>query len=105
MPDAGPCYTYTYPDGAGQKCWSVFDQLSAALAHCLICLQYGRVRPIGIRRGREVLYWSLDLVGLWMQYREQLDAGEEWPVVVALAALCGDPPPERLGDSGLYQMD
>jgi hypothetical protein len=83
--------TYGFVDRYGERRWAVFDDLRTAVVHALLALQFGETKPIGIRQGGRALYWSLDLVALWMEYRELLEAGGEWLVLERLHVVPSAP--------------
>jgi hypothetical protein len=83
---AAELYTYGFVAG-GYRRRLLFEELHVALYHALGDLHDGEANPLGIRRGRTVLYRRTDLEALYAQHRAALAAGRDVAVIQQLMAL------------------
>jgi hypothetical protein len=73
--------------GGGERRRLVFGDLVIALYQALGDLHDGEATPLGIRRGRRVLYRKADLERLYAEHRDALAAGRDVAVLRALMRI------------------
>jgi hypothetical protein len=79
-------YTYGFIEG-GWRRRLIFGKLHEAVYYAIWQCSVGTMQPLGIRRGRQGLLWSLDILALYWTHRDALKAGRDLEVIAALEAL------------------
>ena len=79
-------YHYAHLAG-GTRRLLLFETLAAALYTAILDVAEQHAVPIGIRRGRTILYRHAQLVALHARFAEQLAAGAHGPVCQALEEI------------------
>ena len=85
-----PPYTYARSEN-GSRRTLLYAELHCALYSALVDLAQQRAVPIGIRRGRTVLYRHSQLVALYTRFAAALADGQHWAVIQALERLAAGP--------------
>jgi hypothetical protein len=79
-------FIYGFVSG-GERRSLLFLKLDDALYSAITDLHQGDAEPLGIRRGRCVLFWRGDLQAVHAQLRRLLAARRDWAVIQALRQL------------------